>query len=186
MPAAGAPVLGTALPAQPTGVQVSFAPARNASYTIAVETAAGVRQCIAPCSLPIDPGSRRVQISGDASFTQVIEVPAGGGAFTVEQAAPSRKTIWWTMTLGGGAMTALGFYGYNEKNTFLGVVGLAGGGPIFLAGVIGMFSGDKGRGQNAIRPRTATARVEKRVLALDGWGVTPVHGGVAGGATFSF
>jgi hypothetical protein len=181
-----APALGTPFAAAPAGVQVSFAPATNASYQVTVETAGGIRQCLAPCTIAVEPGPRRVQISGAASFTQVVEVPASGGAFTVQHAPPSRKAMWWTLTLGGAGMTALGFYGYGEKNTLFAVVGLAGGGPVFIAGFMGLLYGDKGRGQNAIRPRTAAAPAPRPSLALEAWGVTPIHGGLAGGASFSF
>jgi hypothetical protein len=184
------------------------APGAGAGMTVSVRFVAGSdgdrltvsaegATCDAPCELALAPGRHNVNITGDATFNERIDVPGAPSLAKIEK----RKGGFRAMGV-IGLSVGLPAFGIGLICTLLDVavneglksnVGYAGVGLMSIGlvlAVVGPSVGFPLAGKNKVEigPAGGSARDDRgSKLQLVSWGVAPTpHGGLMGGVTLSF
>ena len=194
-PGAATVVVGGAAPGGMT-VNVRFVAAREGDrLTVAVEGAT----CDAPCEIAMAPGRHKVDISGDGSFSDRIDVPGAPSIARIERTKGGFRAFKIIGLSVGIPAAAFGFifivadaglnrYGFGSTDFgYPGIALLSTGLVLAIAGpILGSVLGGSNKLQ--VGPAGGASSDDRGThLQLVSFGVAPTaHGGLMGGVTLAF
>ncbi len=178
-----APTLAVPMMMAAGSVPVMFEPSGSSEYQLSVtQPGRAMQQCLAPCTLGLQPGSALVAVKGDVSFNQTIVVSPMTSRFVISRRRGG-QLIAAEVIGGAGAITLIVMVATLPSASVGETVGLAVG-----VGVLGATSLILGltAGSNNVEP-VDTSSALNSAPRLRGVGVCPLPGGGGFvGASFTF